>query len=79
MDENTEGIDYKAVVDQLQEENERLRERITHASISSPIGDAIDSMVVVIKQSDPMRLYIWACILCLCVTAIVQVIEVFFK
>jgi hypothetical protein len=79
MDENTEHIDYKAVVDQLQSENEQLREKIAHLNLSSPITDAIDSMVVVIKQSDPMRLYIWACILCLCVTAIVQVIEVFFK
>lgn len=77
--EDTEHIDYKGVVEQLQAENEQLRERLAHATLSSPITDAIDGMVVVIKQSDPMKLYIWACILCLCVTAILQVVEVFIK
>jgi hypothetical protein len=79
MEDHTEDIDYKAVVDQLQAENERLREKLASHSSFSPITDAIDSMIVVVRQQDPMRLYLWACIICVCVTALVQVIEVFFK
>jgi hypothetical protein len=79
-EQENESIDYKAVVDQLQAENEQLRERLT-AMVGkfSPITEAIDSMVIVVKQSDPMKLYLWACIICICVTALVQVIEVFIK
>lgn len=76
---DNEEIDYEAVVAQLQGENEQLREKLAHLTINNPISDAIDSMIVVVKQSDPMRLYLWACIICICVTALVQVIEVFLK
>jgi len=80
---DSESIDYKAVAEQLQHENEALREQlnesILHKFNSSAISDAIDSMVIVVKQTDPMKLYIWACILCVAVTAILQVIEVFIK
>ena len=79
MAEDREEIDYKAVVDQLQAENERLREKLAENTTFSPITDAIDSMIVVVRQSDPMKLYIWACIICICVTALMQVIEVLFK
>lgn len=78
-EENTEGIDYQAVVAQLQEENEKLRERIASGMLSNPIGDAIDGVIVVVKHTDPMKLYLWACIICICITAVVQVIEVLFK
>jgi hypothetical protein len=79
MEDHTEDIDYRAVVEQLQTENERLREKLASNTSFSPITDAIDNMIVVVKHSDPMRLYLWACIICICVTALVQVIEVFFK
>jgi len=78
-EENTEGIDYKAVVEQLQSENEKLRERLTASTLTSPISDALDSMIVVIKQSDPMRIYIWACIFFIAVSSLVQVLEMIFK
>lgn len=74
-----DSIDYEAVVAQLQDENEKLREKLTHLNLGNPISDAIDNVVLVVRQSDPMRLYLWACIICICVTALVQVIEVFFK
>ena len=80
MEEQSGPIDYKAVVDQLQAENETLRERLTDAVRSgSPISEAIDGVVVVLKTSDPMKLYLWACIVCICITAVVQIIEVVFK
>lgn len=79
MNDNTENIDFEAVIAQLQGENEQLREKLAHITLSNPISDAIDSAIIVIKQSDPMRLYLWVCIICVIVTALVQVLEVFIK
>jgi hypothetical protein len=78
MDEQEhEPMDYDGIIAQLQGENEKLREQLTHAMKNTPITEAIDGMVLVIKQSDPMKLYMY----CLCgfllVMAIARLLEVF--
>ena len=77
MDEDNNDIAYEAIVAQLQHENEELRVRLTNALKSSPIDEAIDGVVLVIQRSDPMKLYIWACIAFMAIMAIARLIEVF--
>ena len=75
-----DNIDYSAVVDQLQHENEELRVKLTQALKSpSPISETIDGIVLVVQKTDPMRLYIWACIATMIVFALARILEVFIK
>lgn len=79
MAEETEGLDYDGIIAQLQKENEELRERLTHALKDTPISDTIDGIVMIVQKSDPMKLYIWACIAFLAVMALARLLEVFIK
>lgn len=74
-----ESIDYQAVVAQLQAENEHLRERLVQAHTSSTLDDTIEGLVLVIKQSDPMKLYVYVCIACIILSVCIQLLEVLLK
>ena len=73
------GIDHNAVIEQLQHENEELRVRLTQALKSNPISDQIEGFVVVLQKTDPMRLYIWACIAFMLIMALARLLELFIK
>lgn len=82
MDEST--IDYKALYEQVINENEKLREKITQRfnkdnPINEAIDNTIDNIVFVVKQSDPMKIYIWACIAFLVLMSIISILELFIK
>lgn len=77
FEQENEGIAYEAIIAQLQHENEELRVRVANALKSSPIDEAVNGVVLVIQRSDPMKLYIWACIAFMLVMAVARLIEVF--
>ena len=79
MQDDNESIGYEAVIAQLQHENEELRVRLTNAMKSTPLNEAVDSMVILVKQTDPMRLYIWVAIVCAILIVVARIIEVFWK
>jgi hypothetical protein len=71
-----ESIDFQAVIAQLQGENEELRVRVAQALKSTPLNEAVDSVVVLVQKTDPMRLYIWVAIACAVIITLMRVIEV---
>ncbi len=77
MDEN---IDFQAVIDQLQKENEGLRERLAQIALKeSPLQETIDGIVLVVQKSDPLKVYMWALAGFLIIMAIARLLEVFIK
>jgi hypothetical protein len=77
MEEFTDGIDLAGVVEQLQHENEELRVRLTQSMKSSPINDAVDSVIVLVQKSDPMKIYIWVAIACAILLVVARFLELF--
>jgi hypothetical protein len=79
MSEETQDIDYKALYEQVIAENEGLREQLTRSKLSAvndTVSEALDGFVLIVKQTDPMRLYIWVCIAFLVVLSVARMIEV---
>lgn len=77
--EQEEQIDYKAVYEQVIAENEGLREKLAQVTLTKPIGDAIEGIVLVVQKSDPMKLYLWACIGLMIALAVARILEVFIR
>jgi hypothetical protein len=71
-------IDKDAVIAQLQHENEEYRVRLTQAMKSTPISEAVDSMIVLVQKTDPMKAYLWVMCACAVLLVLARFIEVIF-
>ena len=77
-EQNGQDLDLDAVVAQLQHENEELRVRLTQTLKTSPINDAVDSVIVMVQKTDPMKAYMWVACICAILLVVARFIEVFF-
>jgi hypothetical protein len=72
-----EIINWQAVVEQLQAENEGLREKLTQAMKSTPLDEAVNSVIVLVQRTDPVKMYMYVLMACMIVFALTRIIELF--